>query len=645
MRTLNLGILAHVDAGKTSLTERVLFDTGAIRSLGSVDSGNTHTDNLELERQRGITIAAAVVSFRIGDLTVNLIDTPGHPDFIAEVERVVTLLGSAIVVVSSVEGVQPQTRVLVRALKRLRIPFIFFVNKLDRLGADYLRIADQIARELEVLTLPMSDVFSPGSKAVEVRPRDFTCDPYLSEACSLLALSDESLLVDYLTSPETITTNRILQVIAEQVSRSDIHPIFGGVAMSGIGVEALIEAISTILPSASPNIEGPIEGTVFKIERGWGGEKLCYINLTSGTLVARESIELPAGPAKLNSIEVFVEGRTEKVSSVSAGSIARVTGLNLAKIGDQLGTSSDKSNTLHFASPTLETRIKPTYSSDSALLWRALTDLSERDPLINLRSNEDNTEVYLSLYGEVQKEVIRDILLREFELRVDFDESTVILTERLIGAGSATEEIFADGNPFIATVGLRVEPCAEGVGNAFSMEVDVGQMPASFYKAVEDACFETLKAGLHGWPIIDCQVILTQIDQHSPVSAAADFRKLTPLVLAAAIRKAGTIICAPFDRFYLQMPVASFPAIQSLLAKAGATTTDLEIRGEEAYLEGVVASSEIQRIKKHLAGASSGLAVIDHRFDRYGPLSKSSHSRVIRGPSPFDRKEYIRALR
>lgn len=168
MRTLNLGILAHVDAGKTSLTERLLFDAGVIDKLGSVDTGNTQTDTLELERQRGITIRAAVVSFTIGDRIVNLIDTPGHPDFIAEVERVLGLLDAAVVVVSAVEGVQAQSRVLVRALRRLGVPFIFFVNKVDRLGARYQEVVEALAAQLAVRPIAMSSVIDAGAKLVRV---------------------------------------------------------------------------------------------------------------------------------------------------------------------------------------------------------------------------------------------------------------------------------------------------------------------------------------------------------------------------------------------------------------------------------------------------------------------------------------------
>ncbi len=178
MRTLNLGILAHVDAGKTSLTERLLFDTGTIDKLGSVDTGNTQTDSLELERQRGITIAAAVVSFTLGDLIVNLIDTPGHPDFIAEVERILQLLDAAVVVVSAVEGVQAQTRVLVRALRRLGVPFVFFINKIDRLGARYSAIVGDIASQLSVRPVAMSAVTNAGGRHAKVEGVDMMQEPH-----------------------------------------------------------------------------------------------------------------------------------------------------------------------------------------------------------------------------------------------------------------------------------------------------------------------------------------------------------------------------------------------------------------------------------------------------------------------------------
>ena len=298
MRTLNLGILAHVDAGKTSLTERLLFDIGVIDKLGSADGGNTQTDSLELERQRGITIAAAVVSFTLGDLVVNLIDTPGHPDFIAEVERVLQLLDAAVVVVSAVEGVQPQTRVLVRALRHLGVPFLFFVNKVDRLGARYAEVLDDISSQLSVRPVAMSTITNAGSKLAEVEATDIEQEPHLSALCEALAASDEAIMDDYVLSPGRLTAQRLRCALADQVTRGLVHPAFAGMAMSGVGIPALISAIESLLPSRQPDPNGPVNGKIFKIERGWGGEKLAYVCVTSGTIAVRDYLCLPKWPGK-----------------------------------------------------------------------------------------------------------------------------------------------------------------------------------------------------------------------------------------------------------------------------------------------------------------------------------------------------------
>ncbi|NTJ61348.1 GTP-binding protein, partial [Agrobacterium rhizogenes] len=309
MRILNLGILAHVDAGKTSLTERLLFDTGIIDKLGSVDAGSTQTDSLALERQRGITIAAAVVSFTIGDVVVNLIDTPGHPDFIAEIERVLQLLDAAVVVVSAVEGVQPQTRVLVKALRRLGIPFLFFINKIDRLGARYDEVLEDIASQLAVRPVALSIIRDAGNRLATVEAADIKRDPHFSRLCETLAANDEALLEDYILAAERLTRQRLEQALVDQVAKSLIHPAFAGAATRGLGIPALISAIETLLPSRQPNPGGPVSGTIFKIERGWGGEKLAYLHLASGTIGLRDDIETPNGPAKISSLQLFRDGR------------------------------------------------------------------------------------------------------------------------------------------------------------------------------------------------------------------------------------------------------------------------------------------------------------------------------------------------
>lgn len=645
MRTLNLGILAHVDAGKTSLTERLLFDTGAIDKLGTVDGGNTQTDSLELERQRGITIAAAVAAFRIGDLAVNLIDTPGHPDFIAEVERVLRLLDAAIVVVSAVEGIQAQTRVLVRALQRLGIPFLFFVNKIDRVGARYEDVLADIARQLAVRPLAMSSVTNIGSRRAVVEAIDMEREPHLSRLCETLALDDAILLDDYVLVPERLGTQRLQKAIAKQVSKGLVHPAYGGIAMTGIGVPDLIDAIETLLPSRLPDPLLPVRGSVFKIERGWGGEKLAYINLEAGTVSARGAIELPTGSAKITSLQVFGEPGLRRCDYARAGQIVKVGGLAGARIGDLIGADKGRAFMYQFAPPTIETRVVARRPSENRALWLALQQLSEQDPLINLRSMEDAGEMHLSLYGEVQKGIVQATLLAEFGVDATFEESTVIYVERPTRSANALETIFRDPNPFLATIGLRVEPRPSGSGNAYTVEADVGQMPISFYRAIEETVLETLKAGVFGWQVIDCQVVLTDVRHSSPSSTAADFRGLTPLVLAEALSHAGMVVCEPVEHFQLEIPSTTLPGMVTLLAKCGASISETFIENSVARLDGMIASIHVQSIRRQLPGLTSGVGIMESTFDHHASLSSSPPLRSRMSANPFNRVEFLTMTR
>ncbi|MGR9387422.1 GTP-binding protein [Rhizobium leguminosarum] len=644
MRTLNLGILAHVDAGKTSLTERLLFNAGVIDKLGSVDTGNTQTDTLELERQRGITIRAAVVSFVIGERVVNLIDTPGHPDFIAEVERVLGLLDAAVVVVSAVEGVQAQTRVLVRALRRLGVPFIFFVNKVDRPGARYRDVMEALAAQLSVRPIAMSSVIDAGAKLARVEALAPGDEPLFSALCETLGENDEALLDDYVVAPDRLTEARLGRCLADQVARGLVHPVFAGAAMTGAGIPALASAIATILPERRPDPDGPVAGKIFKIERGWGGEKLSYIYLNSGTVRLRQSLGLPKGPERVTAIHVFEAGRVHGADSLRAGQIARVSGLAGARIGDAVG-GNPLGEWAHFAPPTLETRVLARRPSDKAGLWLALNQMAEQDPLINLRRNEETDEVFVSLYGEVQKEVIQSTLLTDFGLEARFEESTVILVERPLGTGSGLQILFKEPNPFLATVGLRVEPRAPGAGNSFALEVDVGQMPVAFYRAVEETVFETLKQGIFGWQVIDCHVAMTAARHSSPASTAADFRQLTPWVLATALSAAQTVLCEPVDRFHLVAPMENLSGVLTLLAKSAAATTDSVIADGVARLEGTMASQMVQSVRQQLPGLTSGAGTMETSFDHYAPIAGPPRLRRRSGPDPFNGTEYLLRLR
>ncbi|MEU0781090.1 translation factor GTPase family protein [Streptomyces sp. NPDC006173] len=652
MHLLNLGILAHVDAGKTSLTERLLHTVGVIDEIGSVDDGNTQTDSLALERRRGITIKSAVVSFAVDDTTVNLIDTPGHPDFIAEVERVLGVLDGAVLVVSAVEGVQAQTRVLMRTLQRLRIPTLIFVNKIDRRGARCAEVLERISERLTPAIVPMGEVGQQGTRDAYFTPYPAArLRPHLLDP---LADHDEELLAAYVE--DRMSHDRLRSALVEQTGAALVHPVFFGSAVTGAGVTELIAGVRELLPAAKADAEAPVSGTVFKVERGAAGEKIAYARMFSGTLRTRDRLPLHGGEeGKVTGISVFDAGSAVRAESVTAGRIARLWGLGAVRIGDTLGaprTSSADGH--HFAPPTLETVVSPRRTGDRGALHLALTRLAEQDPLIDLRQDDVRGEVSVSLYGEVQKEVIQATLADEFGIDVVFRETTPLCVERPVGSGAAVEFNQKDPNPFLATVGLRVDAAPVGSGVSFRLEVELGSMPYAFFKAVEDTVQEALGQGVHGWQVTDCTVTMThsgysprQSHAHqrfdkSMSSTGADFRGLTPLVLMDALRAAGSQVNEPMNRFRLEAPTDTLAAVLPVLARQRAVPQTTRMLGATCVLEGVLPVMETHGLEQLLPGLTRGEGELECAFDHYAPVAHGAiPDRPRTDMNPLDRKEYL----
>ncbi len=641
-KTLNLGILAHVDAGKTTLTERLLYDSGVIDRLGAVDAGTTQTDSLPLERRRGITIKSAVTSFPVGDASVNLIDTPGHPDFIAEVDRVLSVLDGVVLVISAVEGVQAQTRILMRSLQRLEIPALLFVNKVDRPGANPEGVLAEIASRLKVAAVAMGRVTGAGTPGASVTASAADDAEFTAGLTELLADHSDGLLATYVQSEAGVPYAQLRAELAGQTRRGQVYPAFFGSAITGAGIAQLMGGLTELLPASPGDPDGPLAGTIFKIERGSSGEKIAYVRMFSGTVHVRDRLRFGSGlDGKVTAVAVFERGPAVQRQAVLAGQIGRLRGLAEARIGDRIGDLASSETGRQFPPPTLESAVVPCDPGDRNQLRVALGQLAEQDPLINLRQDDERQEIYVSLYGAVQKEVIQATLADDFHVAATFRETTMICIERPLGTASAVEVLQSDGHPYSATVGLRVEPGPAGSGVRFQLDVDPRLIPLYIYKTAghfTDAMTQYVRhaceKGRYGWQVTDIAVTMTDCNYYigdgatkrvlpTPRTTAADFRKLTPLVLAEALQQAGTVVCQPMASVCLELPAPRTGDVLSALARLGAATETPRVDAELAVVTAMLPTAQVRSLQEQLPGLTGGEGVLDAGFGGYEPVRGS----------------------
>jgi ribosomal protection tetracycline resistance protein len=367
------------------------------------------------------------------------------------------------------------------------------------------------------------------------------------------------------------------------------------------------------------------------------------VRMFTGAVRVRDKV----GDAKVTGISVFEHGTAVDRPVVSAGQIGRLRGLPGVKVGDALGTAPRASH--QFAPPSLETVVVPCRRGERGALHAALTQLAEQDPLIDLRRDDVRDETYVSLYGEVQKEVIQATLAEEYGLDVTFRETTTLCVERPAGTGEAAELIGVEPNPFLATVGLRVEPAPAGSGLEFRLGVELGSMPIAFFRAVQETLPEALRQGLRGWPVVDLAVTMThsgywprQSRMHgtfdkSMSSTAGDFRNLTPLVLMDALRGAGTRVYEPIHAFRLDLPADTVAAVLPALSRVGAIPLATTERG----VEGEVPAARVHALQQMVPALTRGEGVLESAFDRYEAVRGPAPCRPRTDDNPLDRKEYL----
>ncbi|MBB6569059.1 TetM/TetW/TetO/TetS family tetracycline resistance ribosomal protection protein [Kribbella sandramycini] len=624
---ITIGVVAHVDAGKTTLTERLLYAGGARAQLGSVDAGTTATDTMDVERRRGITVRAAVASFELDDVQVNVLDTPGHPDFIAEVERSLLVLDVAILVVSAVEGVQPQTVVLGRALRRLGIPTIVFVNKTDRPDTDPSRaMAALRARTGIPLLGPFDDLLE------------------------VVAELDESTLQRWLAG-DPPSTAELTAIGWEQARQARVWPVVTGSARSGTGIDELHDALRQLTPRRIAT-EEKLAAVVFKVEAEPGVPRSALVRLWSGVLRVGDRISVAGRrPQRVKDIQVATPDGFVMARRAEAGDIARVRGWAEARIGDEIGQLGLR-QTAVTRKATMHAVVRPVRVAQVSALGSALRELEQIDPMIRLGSADG--ELTVELLGEVQKEVLAEVLSATYGVPVEFGATGMVCIERVVGTGSAVEVIAEGNNPYLATLGLRIGPAAPGAGISIELDVELGSMPRSFFTAIEESVHEQLQHGLAGWAIPDAVVGITrtgywarQSHSHgsfdkSMSSTAKDFRLLTAVVLAEALRQAGTQVCTPIERFSIEAPRSAVPELNALFRTHRAIALGYTDEGDWTTVAGDIRTDRLAGLVSGLPAATSGEGILEAAPDRYDDCDDLPPRRPRPSPDPLDRETFYR---
>jgi ribosomal protection tetracycline resistance protein len=489
-----------------------------------------------------------------------------------------------------------------------------------------------------------------GSRTAEVATCDRTNPRWREPVIDLLAETNERVIVEFDDLGGNLSDAFLATELRAQIAASNVVPVFFGSAITGAGVPELLAGIEEWLPAATETKEPPVSGRVFKIVRRPSGEKLVYARLFAGRLETRQRVvmrrrdtfgEMEEVEARITGIDRFMSGTAVPAEAASAGDIVVLHGLRAARIDDRIGGGDPGVGEIDgaFPAPKLESVVRPVEPGQITQLRAALEQLAEQDPLISLRQRNEAGEISLRLYGEVQKEVMLETLSRDYGIGVTFGPTRTICIERPVGIGEHAEVIGAPGNPFYATIGFRVEPAECGSGIRYVREL--GSLPLAFYRAIEETIHETFGQGLCGWEVTDSIVTLTQTGFSSPVSTAADFRKLTPLVLMQALLVAGTEVREPVEELDLEIPEDTFGAVCGALVNARATIRNVAREGASHRVICEIPTAELRFVEQQLPRLTGGNGGWVSSFAGYTPVTGDAPTCPRIGPNPLNRAQYL----
>ena len=628
----NIGIFAHVDAGKTTLSEQMLLRAGAIREAGSVDRGTAHTDSLPVERRRGISVRATCVRLQWKGTAIHLIDTPGHTDFTAEIERSLWALDGAVLVVSAAEGVEPQTELLYDALKRAGIPLLFFLNKCDREGADIPGTLGQIRRRLKASAVPLFD-------------RENLTENVCGE--------DEALAERYLAG-EDVSEKEAEDALRGLTRAGKACPVLAGSALKGEGIEAVLDAVTEYLPP--PENTDELCGVAFAAEKDRLLGRGVWIRLWGGTLKTRDTVTLPGRMDPLSGEMIPVEQKITQIRDVrgadtgelKAGEIGIVYGLGRIPVGRVIGNGEKLPRSVKpgaIREPLMTVRVLPEKKEEMEALRAACEELSLEDPLLQARYSKATDELQLRVMGTIQLEILQDTLETRFGLKAGFDDPTVVYRETIARAGTGFAA-YTMPKPCWAVLEFTLEPGERGSGVQYSSVVPVRDIMARYQHQVEQALPLALRQGRLGWEVTDIVITLTGGNHHLIHTHPMDFILATPWAIHDGLRNCGSVLLEPMLEMKLLLPAEYVGKVMSDVAVMRGEVLSTETDGDRVMLTALVPAAESMDYPTRLAAATGGRGGMAARLHSWRECPMElGHTAKRRTTDPLDTAKYILAAR
>jgi len=643
----NIGIIAHVDAGKTTITEQMLYLVGELRKPGSVDNGTSVTDNLKVEKERGITVRSAAIRFEYQKTIFNLIDTPGHNDFCGEVERALSVLDGAILVISAAEGIEAQTTLLWNYLQTMKIPTIIFINKLDRMNSDVDKVIEDIQTNLSDKIIVLQNQLEEATPNANIEVVDLNNPDknWLANLTEKVAEQDDDLLMKYLEN-ENLTTEELQQSLTFSCQTAKLHPVLLGVAKNGIGIKELLQAVIDYLPKSEIYETSKLAATIFKIQHDSSLGKLAYVRVFSGSIKSRDEIHNATRniAEKVNQIKFPSANKWQETSELTTGDVGVVTGLKSTQIGDKLGISNTKDNSHLSVSPFI-VQVVADDPKDYPALAEALSVLNIEEPNLNFDWDRDERQLSIEVMGYIHIQILQQTIFDRFGLNAKLSEPAIIYKETPSKQAEGFEE-YTMPKPCWAICRFKIEPGETGSGIVYNSLVSQDKIALKYQKEIAREIPKSLKQGSKGWQVTDIKITLIDGEDHEVHSRPSNFVIATNLALMKALQASGTTLLEPILSFSISISEEKCGRVMSDISKMRGSYDPPEIIDGIAVIKGNIPASTSLDYQLTLNSISAGKAAFNTSFHSYQKCSTvDGIVRPYKGVNPLDRSKYILKMR